>query len=149
MAYVMVVDDDEDMANAVATMLENAGHEVGIELDHKKAVTSMVEKRPDLVILDVMFPNEKTAGFTLARTMRLHNEQLKDIPIIMLTSVNKEYPGLHFTSLDIDDHWLPVTEFLDKPVDPFVLCEKVSAILSRMPSKAHSRGDSAKEEKVR
>ncbi len=130
MAYVMVVEDDEDMANAVATMLQNAGHEVGIELDHKKAVTCMKERRPDLVILDVMFPGEKTAGLTLARTMRLHNERLKDIPIIMLTAVNQAYQGLHFSKLDIDEHWLPVAEFLDKPVDPIVLRNKVAALLS-------------------
>ncbi len=130
MAYVMIVDDDEDMANAVAAMLQNVGHKVGIELDHKKAVTCMKERRPDLVILDVMFPNEKAAGFTLAREMRLFNEQLKDIPIIMLTAVNQEYRGLHFSRLDIDDHWLPVAEFLDKPVDPVVLQDKVAALLS-------------------
>ncbi len=130
MAYVMVIDDDEDMANAVAMMLQNAGHEVGIELDHKKAVTRMKERRPDLVILDVMFPSEKAAGFTLAREMRLHNERLKDIPIIMLTALNQEYQGLHFSRLDIDDHWLPVAEFLDKPVDPIVLRNKVAALLS-------------------
>ena len=145
MAYVMVVDDDEDMANAVAAMLQNSGHEVGIELDHKKAVTCMNERCPDLVILDVMFPNEKTAGFTVAREMRLYNERLKDIPIIMLTAVNQEYQGLHFSNLDIDDHWLPVTEFLDKPVDPIVLRDKVAAILTR----ARSGSDSANKEKVR
>ncbi len=126
----MIVDDDEDMANAVATMLQNAGHEVGIELDHKKAVTCMKERRPDLVILDVMFPNEKAAGFMLAREMRLFNERLKDIPIIIVTALNQEHQGLHFSRLDIDDHWLPVAEFLDKPVDPIVLLDKVAALLS-------------------
>ena len=130
MAYVMVVDDDEDMANALAMMLQNDGHETGIELEIDKAVASMENRRPDLVVLDVMFPNNKTAGFTLARTMRLYNEKLKCIPIIMLTAVNQEYRGLHFSNRDIDDHWLPVAEFLDKPVDPFVLREKVSALLS-------------------
>ncbi len=130
MAYVMIVDDDEDMANAVAAMLRNAGHEVCIELDQKKAVTCMEERRPDLVILDVMFPNEKTAGFTLARAIRHHNEKLKGIPVIMLTAVHQEYPELRFCNRDIDDYWLPVAEYLSKPVDPSVLREKVSALLS-------------------
>ncbi len=130
MAYVLVVDDDEDMASAVAAILRNDGHDVGIELDHTKAVTCMEQRRPDLVILDVMFPNDKTAGFTLARKIRLSNERLKDILIIMLTAVNEEYAGFHFSNRDIDDHWLPVAEFLNKPVDPFVLREKVAAILN-------------------
>ncbi len=130
MAYVMVVDDDEDMANAVAMMLQDDGHQVGIELEIDKAVTSMENRRPDLVILDVMFPNDKSGGFNLARTMKHYNEKLKGIPVIMLTAVNQEYRGLHFSDRDIDEHWLPVAEFLDKPVDPTVLREKVSALLS-------------------
>ncbi len=144
MAYVLVVDDDEDMASAVAEMLQSAGHEVGIELDHTKAVACMEERRPDLVILDVMFPHDKTAGFTLARKIRLLNERLRDIPIVMLTAVNEEHPGFHFSNRDIDDHWLPVAEFLDKPVDPLVLREKVAAILNT----ARQGNDSFAKEKV-
>ncbi len=144
MAYVLVVDDDEDMASAVAVMLEADGHEVGIELDHTKAVMCMEERRPDLVVLDVMFPNDKTAGFTLARKIRLSNERFKEIPIIMLTAVNKEYGGFRFSNRDIDDHWLPVAEFLDKPVDPLVLREKVAAILNT----ARQGNDSLTKEKV-
>ena len=130
MAYVMIVDDDEAMGDAVAAMLQDAGHEVGIELEITKAVTSMETRRPDLVILDVMFPNDETAGFTLARAMRHHNEKLKGIPILMLTAVHQEYPELRFSNRDIDDYWLPVAEYLSKPVDPSVLREKVSALLS-------------------
>ncbi len=130
MAYVMIVDDDEDMTNAVATVLQDAGHEVGIEPDTDKAVARMEERRPDLVILDVMFPSDKTAGFTLARAIRHHNEKLKGIPVIMLTAVHREYPELRFSNRDIDDYWLPVAEYLSKPVDPSVLQEKVSALLS-------------------
>ncbi len=142
MAYVMIVDDDEDMANAVAMMLQNDGHEAGIELEIDKAVASMENRRPDLVILDVMFPNNKTAGFTLARMMRLYNEKLKGVPIIMLTAVNQEYRGLQFSNRDIDDHWLPVAEFLDKPVDPSVLREKVSALLSGTRERRQRRQES-------
>lgn len=129
MAYLLIVDDDEDFATAIATMLQTKGHEVKIELDIKNAEKSIIEKRPDLIILDVMFPENSTAGFTFARTLRHYSEKLNNIPILMLTAVNEKFP-LGFSSRDIDDYWLPVEEFIEKPVDFSVLLKKVSMMLS-------------------
>lgn len=130
MAYVMIVDDDEDFASATATVLRHAGYEVGIELDPQSALTDMEHRQPDLVILDVMFPESESAGFELARTMRQYSEKVKAIPVLMLTAVNQKFP-LGFSSDDIDEAWLPVTNFLEKPVDFDLLRDKVSALLSK------------------
>ncbi len=139
MAYVLIIDDDEDFANATATFLrQKGGYEVGIELDTESSVKSMEERRPDLVILDVMFPENSDAGFELARTMNLYNEKLKGIPILMLTAVNRKYP-FGFGTRDIDDHWLPVHDFLDKPIDFDVLQNKVSELLEKTSSKADEK----------
>ena len=135
MAYLLIVDDDEDFAAASATALRNSGHEVDVELDPTAAVESMEKKRPDLAILDVMFPEDPSAGFELARTMRHHNEKLKDIPVLMLTAVNAKFP-LGFGSRDIDDNWLPVSDFLEKPVDLDVLCDTVETLLDRVSSQS-------------
>ena len=129
MAYLLIVDDDEDFASAVATVLRGGGHDVRIELDLSVAARSMAERRPDLVLLDVMFPEDSTGGFELARQMRWRQDALKDVPILMLTAVNTKFP-LGFSSKDIDDDWLPVTDFLEKPVDLDVLAERVEAILA-------------------
>jgi CheY-like chemotaxis protein len=129
MSYLLIVDDDEDFATAVATMLRGKGHDVRIELDLSAAVRSMTERRPDLLLLDVMFPEDSTGGFELARTMRWRNETLKDVPILMLTAVNTRFP-LGFSSKDIDDDWMPVTDFLEKPVDLDVLTERVQTMLA-------------------
>ena len=128
MAYIMIVDDDEDFASAASIILRNVGHEVQIELDTENAAKSMEKRPPELVILDVMFPEDASAGFELARTMRHYNEKLKDIPVLMLTAVNAKFP-LGFGSRDIDDNWLPVSDFLEKPVDFDVLRGKVDALL--------------------
>ena len=135
MPYVMIVDDDEDFATAAATVLRNAGHEVKIELDTDGAMESVKERRPDLMVLDVMFPEDASGGFEMARTMHVHDEKLKDMPILMLTAVNARFP-LGFSSRDIDDTWMPVTEFLEKPVDFDVLCDKVAALLEKAGSGA-------------
>ncbi len=130
MAYVMIVDDDEDFATAASRVIRSAGHDVAIEIDPENATKSMEERRPDLAILDVMFPEDSTAGFTLARAMRLANEKLKGISILMLTAVNKKFP-LGFSEDDIDDRWLPVDDFVEKPVDLDVLVQRVNGLLAR------------------
>lgn len=129
MPYLLIVDDDEDFASTTATVLRKEGYEVQVELDIDSAVKSMESKPPDLAILDVMFPEDASAGFELARLMRHEKEQLKNIPILMLTAINTKFP-LGFGSKDIDEEWMPVTEFLEKPVDFDVLREKVAKLLS-------------------
>lgn len=129
MSYLLIVDDDEDFASAVATVLRSGGHEVRAELDLSAAFRSMTDRRPDLVVLDVMFPEDSTGGFELARKMRRSHDALKDVPILMLTAVNTRFP-LGFSSKDIDEDWLPVTDFLEKPVDLDVLADRVETILA-------------------
>ena len=130
MAYVMIIDDDEDFANAAARSLRGDGHEVRVELQTASALEQMEVRRPDVVVLDVMFPENSSAGFELAREMRHDHAELKAVPILMLTAVNAQFP-LGFSSRDIDDVWLPVDDFLEKPVDLDVLRKKVSALLRR------------------
>ena len=129
MPYLLIVDDDEDFASTTATVLREEGYEVQVELDIDSAVKSMESKPPDLAILDVMFPEDASAGFELARFMRHEKEKLKNIPILMLTAINTKFP-LGFGSKDIDEEWMPVTEFLEKPVDFDVLREKVAKLLN-------------------
>ncbi len=136
MAYLMIVDDDEDFANAVARTLRNAGHEVRVELDPEEAEPSMEQRRPDLVILDVMFPEDSSAGFKFARLMANENDKLKGIPVLMLTAIN-EATSVGFSSRDIDDTWLPVSNFLEKPVDFAVLKEEVALMLEKAKLRAN------------
>jgi two-component system sensor histidine kinase/response regulator len=130
MAYILIVDDDEDFAETTATVIRNEGHDVHIELDTESAARSMQNRTPDLVVLDVMFPEDASAGFELARFMRHDNEMLKMVPILLLTAINARFP-LGFGPNDIDSEWMPVTEFLEKPVDFDVLKDKVAKLLGK------------------
>ncbi len=135
MAYILIVEDDEDFAMTTAKVMETAGHEVRIELDTERGMTSMGKRRPDLVVLDVMFPEDSAAGFELARAMSQAKEKLGNIPVLMLTAVNAKFP-LGFGSGDIDDNWLPVSDFLEKPVDFDVLKSKVGSLLKKASARA-------------
>ncbi|MBT3380252.1 MAG: response regulator [Lentisphaerae bacterium] len=144
MAYVLIIDDDEDFALAAQMVLVSHGHEVDIRTTTKNAIVNMERRPPDLVILDVMFPEDASAGFALARRMRHFSSRLADIPILLLTAVNSRFP-LGFTERDLDDEWLPGDGFLEKPTDLGTLTMRVSTMLapqSRLPE-ATQRGSHA------
>lgn len=129
MAYILLIDDDHDFAAATATVLKNAGHDVKIELDINNALNTMNKKIPDLVIMDVMFPQNPSAGFDLARKMRHNNNNLlKNIPLLMLTAINSKFP-LGLGANDADKSWLTITDFLEKPVNLDVLLNKVAHLV--------------------
>ncbi|MCP4453541.1 MAG: response regulator [Planctomycetes bacterium] len=130
MAYILIIDDDLDFALSVANALHAQGHESQVETDFEQAIGRMEKHCPDLVILDVMFPENKCGGFELARAMRHHHERFKNVPILMLTGMNTQFP-MGFSSRDIDKNWLPVTSYVEKPIDLNVLRQKVEILLEQ------------------
>lgn len=126
MAYLMIVDDDPEFASAVATVCEAMGHEVQVLHTPGETLARVEARRPDAVILDVMFPEDPSAGFQLARELRRRTASL---PILMLTAVNQQFP-LGFSTKDIDPKWLPVTDFVEKPVDFALLRERITRLLA-------------------
>lgn len=130
MARITIVDDDEDFASAAATALRSAGHQVEVLHDPDAALAAMTASKPELIVLDVMFPESVSAGFDLARKIATADPSFKKVPILMLTAVNSRFP-LGFSSRDIDSDWLPVADFVEKPVDLAALPGRVSALLAK------------------
>ena len=129
MPYLLIVDDDPDFASSVATVCEALGHEVATVHTTREALERVAQRRPDGLLLDVMFPEDPTAGFELAREIRRRHGNL---PILMLTAVNQQFP-LGFSDKDIDPKWLPVTDFVEKPVDFELLRQKITRLLAGAP----------------
>ena len=128
MKRVYVIDDEQSIVESVSMILESKGYEVGAQNDDKDVVENVVAFAADLVIVDVMFPEDSGAGFKMARALKA-DDRTSAVPLLMLTAVNEAgiYVG-KFSDKDRDEAWLPVQEFVEKPVDPEVLLAKVETL---------------------
>jgi CheY-like chemotaxis protein len=127
-ARILIVDDDPDITEAMRVVLEHRGYRVDSASDSVKAMERIKAGLPDLIILDVMMTTPQE-GFTLSRALK-QNPATQKIPILMVTAV-KDKTGIDFAPEAGDDAWLPVEAFLDKPVKPDILVQKVDALLRK------------------
>ncbi len=123
---ILIVDDDPDITEAMTVVLETQNYDVSGVANGTDAMKRIEQSPPDLIILDVMMDTPRE-GFVFSRQIK-NDPDTKDIPIIMITSV-KDKMGIDFKSVAGDESWLPVEDFLDKPVPPEVLLEKVAELL--------------------
>ena len=123
---ILIVDDDPDITEVMMVVLETQNYDISGVANSTDAMKQIEQSPPDLIILDVMMDTPRE-GFVFSRKIK-DDPDTKDIPIIMVTAV-KEKIGIDFKSVAGDDSWLPVEDFLDKPVQPEVLIEKVAALL--------------------
>ena len=86
-ARVLVVDDDPQLREALTRALELDGYQVGTASNGVKALESISESRPDVMVLDVMMPY--AGGLDVCRTLRSRKDRL---PILVLTA-NKTLAG--------------------------------------------------------
>jgi DNA-binding response OmpR family regulator len=120
MAKIIIIDDDPDILEISSIVLTSKGYEVITAKDPDDGYNLIMEQNPDLIILDVMM-NEPDDGFFLAQKLR--REKIKT-PVIMYTSVSKAL-GYDFGKSDM----VPVDEYIEKPISPDELLEKVERLL--------------------
>ncbi len=123
---IVLIDDDVDFVEMNKSLLEKEGYEVLFAYDGKEGFEKVKLEMPDLVILDVMMTSADE-GFQVAREIR-EEASLKEIPILMLSSINKTED--YNWQYGPDDRWNPVDIFVDKPVKPEVLLQKVGNLLN-------------------
>ena len=131
MKRVYVVDDDKDIVDSISIVLGSNGYEVGAQNDEEDVIAHVADFCADLVVLDVMLPGNSAAGFEIARALK-SDDRTSGVPILMLTSVNDTgtYVG-RFSNRDRDPGLLPVEEFMEKPISPDKLLEKVGLLCPR------------------
>lgn len=129
MAKIMIIDDDAGLMDNMFVILKNAGYTVTVSDTVDGAIEKLTADKPDLLILDVMFPDNPAAGFDLARKIR-QTREISKLPVVLLTGVNQHFP-MDFSQGDIDADWMPVQDFIDKPVDFKKLLSKISMLLGQ------------------
>ncbi len=115
---ILVVDDEESMIEIISYALEQEGYTVGTAGDVAEARRLMSTFRPDLVILDVMLPDE--SGLDFLRDLRTESE----IPVVMLSARSEEIDKVLGLELGADD-------YVTKPFSPRELVSRVKAHLRR------------------
>ena len=118
---ILIVDDEAPIREMIAVALEMAAYEC-LEADNSKdAHALIVDRKPDLILLDWMLPG--TSGLELAR--RLKRDELTDaIPIIMLTAKGDEDNKVQGLETGADD-------YITKPFSPRELVARLKAVLRR------------------
>ena len=122
---VLIIDDDIDLVEAMRITLEGAGLTVIDAQDGQKGLSKIKKEKPDLVILDVMMGTQDE-GFHIAYALR-QNPATADLPIIMVTAIGQE-TGFAFNK-EKDGDFLPVNEFIEKPINPDKLIDTVKSNL--------------------
>jgi DNA-binding response OmpR family regulator len=122
MSRILVIDDNELIANMLREALTEHGYEVHVALDANTGYSRALEQIPDLIILDIQLPD--VTGFDLCRIMK-NNASLRDVPIIMATGTARS------TEEKVKGFQMGVDDYLLKPFEIPELLERIRAILRR------------------
>lgn len=136
---VLVVEDDPDMALALRMPLEAGGYQVFDARSAQEGLRQIQELEPDLIILDAMMETQ-TAGVQLSLTLRNPDPRsayraYRHIPLLMVTAIHTT-TSLRFGP---DEAYLPVDDFVEKPVDPDLLLHKAQTLLGGIQGLQHRR----------
>lgn len=118
---ILVVEDEEDIAELIQFTLTREGFLCDHEPDGAKALRAAQDLRPDLVLLDLMLPG--TDGYSICKELRAHPD-LAQIPVIMLTARGQESDMVRGLEHGADD-------YVTKPFSPRLLCARIRAVLRR------------------
>ena len=136
--YVLVVEDDADVREAITLVMEASGYEAVGAADGQEAMELLRSlPAPCIILLDLMMPRKDGWQF---RAEQMGDPALADIPVIVLSALGRERVGN-----------LPVSGFLDKPIDAgglalsryaasAVLLAAIAVCIAIFPQRAATRG---------
>jgi CheY-like chemotaxis protein len=124
---ILIIDDDVDFLTVNSLALQAAGFTVYTADNPRAGVDQARAQRPDLILQDLMM-EELHSGFAIISQLHNHAET-RDIPVIMITAVTTE-TGFRVDPGGQVPEWLRVVDYINKPIEPSQLVEKVKAALA-------------------
>ena len=118
---ILVVDDDREIVRVVRAYLEQAGFQVLVAYEGASALHAIRTERPDLIVLDIMLPDQD--GWEITRTVRA-DPRLAALPIILLTARVDDTDKIVGLELGADD-------YITKPFNPREVMARVRSLLRR------------------
>ncbi|MGN0484910.1 MAG: response regulator transcription factor [Lachnospiraceae bacterium] len=118
MSKILIIEDEETIAELEKDYLELSGFEVEIEHEGDVGLKRALEEDFDMYILDLMLP--KVDGFEICREIR----QVKNTPILLVSAKKDDVDKIHGLGLGADD-------YITKPFSPSELVARVKAHLAR------------------
>ena len=135
---LLIVDDDHNIREMLSLVLEDAGHSVRVAGDGLEAMVALEESAPHCMVLDLMMPG--LDGHGVLRTMR-ERDLAAETRVLVLTC--KLHAG------EFIEAWqLGADEYVTKPVDPFVLVEKLNDLLAVPVADLHREREAKLEKAV-
>ncbi len=116
---VLVVDDEPQVREVVATYLKREGFDVRVAADGREAMAEIARKRPDAVVLDLMLP--ELSGIEVLQKLRQTGDE---VPVIVLSARGAEPDRVAGLELGADD-------YVAKPASPREVAARVRAVLRR------------------
>jgi len=104
---ILIIDDDHDILETTGALLRHEGFEIHFSETVERGIEMIEEVSPDLILLDIMFPEKKTRGFEASGEIK---EKYPHIPVFVLTAINREY------AFDFNKDDIKAEEFINKPV---------------------------------
>ena len=117
----LVADDEKNQLELISFHLEKNGFNVITAEDGETAFELIVERRPDIIILDWMMPND--SGISVCRRVR-SSKELKSLPIIILSARGEDIDASHGLTSGADD-------YITKPFSPIELIARVKSLMRR------------------
>ena len=123
---ILLVDDDHDIISLFEAILSNNGYQVITAINKREGFEKLNTDFPNLVILDVMM-DEEHEGLDMSREIKKIHPELPIIALMEIGGIAK----VNFEIADINHEWLPIDDFIEKPVNPNHLLTTIKNFLTK------------------
>jgi DNA-binding response OmpR family regulator len=134
---LLIIDDDPDFVDGLKSILKTGNYQVDAVYNPKDGFKALETGQYDMLLLDIMM-GRGAEGIMIARKMR-KDAKLREMPVLILTGMREQIAFL-FPGEQVHPRFVDVDELVEKPVEPKMLLEKVSALLAAAEARKAQSG---------